>query len=256
MLVALCAMANVDARLAAQTPVCPPTVGAYDPSVLTGQYNNNRNANNPAESCLYSTAISAGTVTIAEASFSPLLVDSPPSTSPLVGYNPVYAQPLYVHGITVQHPVSGTCSPSCDMVVIVTAYGSIFAYNAANGNLLWSRTGTGGTAGTNWLWYDDCGPGSSPVGLITPTGDNYIGPGLPFAGIVSTPVIDLLPPPESNYTATMFLTSLCQTSGGSEQWWLHEVDLTGLASGSDVAGQDISTAQINPTSGGISNVRA
>jgi hypothetical protein len=157
MLVALCAMANVDARLAAQTPVCPPTVGAYDPSVLTGQYNNNRNANNPAESCLYSTAISAGTVTIAEASFSPLLVDSPPSTSPLAGYNPVYAQPLYVHGITVQHPVSGTCSPSCDMVVIVTAYGSIFAYNAANGNLLWSRTGTGGAAGTNWLWYDDCG---------------------------------------------------------------------------------------------------
>jgi hypothetical protein len=85
MLAALCAMASVDARLAAQTPVCPPTAGAYNPSVLTGQYNNNRNANNPAESCLYSTAISAGTVTIAEASFSPLLVDSPPSSSPLAG---------------------------------------------------------------------------------------------------------------------------------------------------------------------------
>jgi hypothetical protein len=247
---ALCAMATVE-PLAAQTPVCPPTSGAGNPSVLTGQYDNYRDAHNASETCLYSTAIgSGGSVSIAEASFSPLLVDSPSSGS-LAGYNPIYAQPLYVPNIAVQHPLRGTCSPSCDMVVIVTAYGSIFAYNADNGNLLWKRTGTGGTAGTNWLWYDDCEAGAGVVGGVG-GGSAYIGPGLPFAGIVSTPVIDTNPP--SPYTATMFLTSLCQTASpaNQQQWWLHEIDLTGLASG-HVGGQDISTIQISPTGMNVPN---
>ena len=38
MLVALCVMANVDARLGAQTPVCPPSTSTGNPNVFTGQY--------------------------------------------------------------------------------------------------------------------------------------------------------------------------------------------------------------------------
>jgi len=252
MLVALCVMANVDARLGAQTPVCPPSTSTGNPNVFTGQYDNARDAYNGTETCLNSAAISGGSVTVAEASFSPLLVDTPPASlnggSP-VTTNPIYAQPLYVPGITVHNPAQGTCSP-CDMVVIATAYGSIFAYNADNGYLLWSRTGTSGAQGTNWLWADDCGASGNVVGSLT---SNYIGPGLPFAGIVSTPVIDNGPP--SPYTYTMFLTSVCQTGGltPQQQWWLHEIDLAGLASGADLAGQDISTVQINPTGMNVTN---
>src|ERR1035441_9672303 len=241
-------MATVDARLAAQ-PVCPGTV---NPSVLTGQYDNARDAYNGNETCLYSTG-SALSVSLTGGSFSPLLVGDPPPHSGFTGYNPIYAQPLYVPNITVQHPLQGTCTPSCNMVVVVTAYGSIYAFNADNGYTLWSRTGTGVAQGTNWLWADDCGPTGNVVGSAPHVGPPYIGPGLPFAGIVSTPVIDTQPPNTSpQYTATMFVTSVCQTPPPTNQpqWWLHEIDLAGLAAG-DVAGQDISKVQINSTSGSI-----
>ena len=233
-----------------QTPVCAPATGAGNPSVLTGQYDNYRDAHNGAETCLYATALKAGAVTLAEASYSPLLVDSPPTSTGLEGNNPIYAQPLYVAGITVPNPVKGTCSP-CNMVVLATAFGSIFAYNADTGDLLWKRSGTGGKPGTNWLWADDCGATGGVIGGIPGKAAPYIGPGLPFAGIVSTPVIDATP--VSPYTYTMFVTSVCQTAAPSvEEWWLHEIDLTGQASGADVAGQDISTIQIQPSSAGVS----
>ena len=232
-----------------QTPVCAPTTGVGNPSVLTAQYDNYRDSHNGDETCLYATALKAGTVTLAEASYSPLLVDTPPSSTGLEGNNPIYAQPLYVAGITVQKPATGTCSP-CNMVILATAYGSIFAYNADTGGLLWKRSGTGGKPGTNWLWADDCGPTGGVVGGIVGKAVPYIGPGLPFAGIVSTPVIDNTP--VAPYTYTMFVTSVCKTpSPAVEEWWLHEIDLTGLASGADVAGQDISTVQIQPSTGGV-----
>jgi len=231
-----------------QTPVCAPTTGVGNPSVLTGQYDNYRDAHNGDETCLYATALKTGAVTLAEASYSPLLVDTPPTSTGLAGNNPIYAQPLYVAGITVQHPVKGTCSP-CNMVILATAFGSIFAYNADNGNLLWKRSGTGGKPGTNSLWADDCGATGGVIGGVPGKAAPYIGPGLPFAGIVSTPVIDATP--VSPYTYTMFVTSACQTAAPLvEEWWLHEIDLTGQASGADVAGQDISTIQIKPSAGG------
>ncbi|HXM41277.1 MAG TPA: hypothetical protein VN924_08500 [Bryobacteraceae bacterium] len=106
--VAIPGLATFAVSLRAQTPVCPPTTGAGSPSVLTGQYDNYRDAHNGNETCLYSTAISGGTVTIAKALFSPLLVDTPPSGFGLDGSSPIYAQPLYVPGITVQNPASGS----------------------------------------------------------------------------------------------------------------------------------------------------
>jgi len=244
------AVGPVDAGiLATPAPVCPPAAGAGVISVLTGQYDNYRDAHNGNETCLYSTSIQSGAVTLAEASFSPLLVDTPPASTGLEANNPIYAQPLYVSSITVLNPVKGTCKP-CNMVVLATAFGSIFAYNADNGNLLWSRTGTGGRPGTNWLWADDCGATGGVVGGIPGVAAPYTNPGLPFAGIVSTPVIDAAPP--APYAYTMFVTSLCKTASPAvEQWWLHEIDLAGLASGADVAGQDISTVQIQPSVGGV-----
>jgi len=249
MLAVVCGVAALSPALSAQTPVCPPAAGAGTMSVLTGQYDNYRDAHNGNETCLYPAAIHNGAVTLAEASFSPLLVDAPPASTGLEGNNPIYAQPLYVSGITVQNPAAGTCSP-CNMVVLATAFGSIFAYNADNGNLLWKRSGTDGQPGTNWLWADDCGATGGVFGAIPGKGSPYVGPGLPFAGIVATPVIDASPP--SPYSYTMFVTSLCKTASPAvEQWWLHEIDLTGLASGADVAGQDISTVRIQPSTGGV-----
>jgi len=245
LLAILCALVTAECPLNAQ-PICPGTTGVGNPSVLTSQNDNYRDAYNATETCLTSSAIQAGTVTIAEASFSPLLVDTPPSSTGLGTTNPIYAQPLYVAGITVHNPGQGTCSP-CDMVVIATAYGSIYAYNADNGNLLWTRTGTGGTTGTNWLWYDDCHTGGAVVGGVTST-TWYVGPATPFGGIVSTPVIDSSP--LSPYSQTMFVTSLCKTSAGLTQWWIHEIDIAGLTSGADVAGQDISAVQMNPSPSG------
>jgi hypothetical protein len=129
--------------------------------------------------------------------------------------NPIMAQPLYVAGITVSSPVQGTCNP-CNMVVAVTLNDTVFAWKADGtgaGNLLWSRQGTGGAAGTNALYYDDCnGPGSMPVANDTT---------LQFEGILSTPVIDA-----SGATPMMFLVSRCQTSGALDKYYLHQLDLT------------------------------
>ncbi len=95
---------------------------------------------------------------------------------------------------------------ACNMLVAVTLYGSIWAWNADTGQTIFSRAA---------LW-NDCGPGSS----IATSTDGGAG-SLPAAGIVSTPVIDpTLSPP------AMFLTSLCASSSGTPSWYLHEVDLT------------------------------
>jgi hypothetical protein len=102
------------------------------------------------------------------------------------------------------------------MLVSVTLGGSVFAWNADTGATLWSDCqGSGCT--NNAPWVNDCGA----TGSIS---TQYGLGGLPFAGIVSTPVIDL-----SNPTPVMFATSLCQTAAGGmsgTQWWIHEIDLT------------------------------
>jgi len=159
----------------------------------------------------------------------PLIVD----LGPLGATNEILAQPLYV----TQIPTSLTnCASPCNMLVAVTLSSSVFAWNADTGALIWSRTGTTTGGSTNYFWYQDCGTSGS---LPSPFAQS-----LPFAGIVSTPVIDT-----SGSTPTMFVTSVCQTGStrGDQEWWLHElslynghdyvtpVQIVGPASGSDDA---------------------
>jgi hypothetical protein len=163
-----------------------------------------------------------------------LAVDTPGSG--LGSYNPVYAQPLYVAGITVNSAYQSHCNnltvnqqPACNMLVAVTGYGSIYAWNADTGKTIFSRTALQGTA----LW-NDCGFGSSVAQMANGGAGNT-----PFGGILSTPVIDpALNPP------AMFLTSLCKNLGGKVFWYLHEIDLTNNLQ--DVANSN-SPVLLNPT---------
>jgi hypothetical protein len=107
-------------------------------------------------------------------------------------------------------------SGKCNMLVSVTLSGSIYAWNADAGVALWSDCqGAGCTNRPPWVY--DCGASGS-------VSTQYGLSGLPFAGIISTPVIDM-----SGATPVMYATSLCQTAAGGmagTQWWIHEIDLT------------------------------
>ena len=88
-------------------------------------------------------------------------------------------------------PNVGNPAATHDLLIGVTLNGSVFAWDAENqacngtSPICWSRQGkqTGGL-----LWFDDCAPNAiGPVPLAA---------GLPFSGIVATPVIDTtLSPP-------------------------------------------------------------
>ena len=196
-----------------QTPLrAQPCTAAGPPCVKTGQNDNARDAYNSAETVLTSVNLTNGT-TLTQ--LAPLLVDTPPANISIA--NPIYAQPLYIAGISL-NPNAGeqsleNCSnltvnsqPACNMLVVVTLYGSIWAYNADTGATIFSRLAL----------FNDCGPNST----VPVAGQGGIG-SLPFAGIVSTPVIDTsLSPP------AMFLTDVCLDSQAQVHWFLHEVDIT------------------------------
>ena len=189
-----------------------PCTAASPPCVKTGQYDNARDGYNSSESVLTSGNLDSGT-TLTQ--LAPLLVDTPPAS--ISKANPIYAQPLYITGITLSPDAPTTskenCAnltvngqPACNMLVAVTLYGSVWGYNADTGRTIFSRL---------QIWKD-CGPNST----VPVNGQGGIG-SLPFAGIVSTPVIDTtLSPP------AMFLTDVCMDSQSKVHWFLHEVDIT------------------------------
>ena len=201
---------------------CPTTTPAgTPPAVLTSQYDNARDGYNPKEAVLTSTALSGGTVALCQPTWSPLAVESGPGGVS----NGILAQPLYVPGISVIKPADAShCNDKgtgkCNMLVSVTLSGSIYAWNADAGAALWSDCeGTGCTSAPPWVY--DCGASGS---VSTQYGLGGKSGGLPFAGLVATPVIDL-----SGATPVMYATSLCQTAAGGmsgTQWWIHEIDLT------------------------------
>jgi hypothetical protein len=200
---------------------CPTTTPAgTPPAVLTSQYDNARDGYNPKEAVLTSTALSGGTVALCQPTWSPLAVESGPGGVS----NGILAQPLYVPGISVIKPADAShCNDKgtgkCNMLVSVTLSGSIYAWNADAGAALWSDCeGTGCTSAPPWVY--DCGASGS---VSTQYGLGGKSGGLPFAGLVATPVIDL-----SGATPVMYATSLCQTAAGGmagTQWWIHEIDL-------------------------------
>jgi len=190
------------------------------PNVLTAHYDTTRQGYNGQESVLVSSTVNS---TIHPASFSPLLVDLGPSGA----LNAVYAQPLWV---TVSTSLAN-CSSPCNILLVATIGGGLYAFNAGDttssggtnaGKIIWSRNQTpssGGTSDqTNYFWVDDCeatgGPASSGSGTTL---------GLPFAGMVATPVIDY-----NNGSPVAYVTSLCQTANtqGDQSWYIHKIDLT------------------------------
>jgi len=177
-------------------PPCVLTQGFAGPT-SDARFNARQNIN-PYETTFTATTLPGTSGTLFE-------VDDSSSALPTgATSNPIMAQPLYVAGLNI----GGT---SYNAVVAVTLNTTIYAWDEG-GTLLWKRAGTGGTAGTNALYYNDCGNNPAP------------GPGidtLQFEGILSTPVIDA-----SGTNPVMFLTSQCQTSAGGIQWWLHVIDLT------------------------------
>jgi hypothetical protein len=213
--------------------------------VFTSQYDNKRSGFNGFETQLTPgpTGTVVGMGTTAKTLFE---VDDNYTYSQQLpnGYfsNPIYAQPLYIPGITVG-------GNKYNMLVVVTLNDTVFAWDTAGSppsHLLWSRQGVPstdsrgpqdpqGSAG-NALWRDDCLQGGNPT--ITNSQDGS----LPFYGILSTPVIDL-GVAGSGSTPVMFLTSHCQTSAGVRHVYIHEIDLTtgmDVVAGGQVQKRDIS----------------
>ncbi len=184
------------------------------PNVLTAHYGNTRQGYNGQESVLLSSTVHTK---IAPASFSPLLVDLGPSSQ----LNAVFAQPLWVSSVSTSLTY---CTPSCPMLLVATMGGGLYAFNAGDGTssagkTVWSRTtkSSGGAGTTNYFYYDDCGTGGGLASI------GYGTSGLPFAGIIATPVIDT-----SGTVPVAYVTSLCQTDGtqGDQKWFIHKIDLT------------------------------
>ena len=210
-------LASFGLQLSAAIPCPSSTPAGTPPAVLTSQYDNARDGYNPNESVLTSTALSGGAVALCQPSWSPLAIESGPAGAG----NGILAQPLYVPGISVVSPATAAqCndggSGTCNMLVSVTLSGSVYAWNADTGATLWSDCQGAGCT-NNAPWVNDCGASGS-------ISTRYGLGGLPFAGIISTPVIDT-----SGATPVMYATSLCQTAAGGmsgTQWWIHEIDLT------------------------------
>jgi hypothetical protein len=228
LLAAIC-MLNIPLAKAQSCASTPP------PSVLTAQYGSLRQGYNSSETMLTSTCIGNGTVTITQPTWSPLQVDPGPGGAT----NVIQAQPLYVSQISAT-PALNNCPNPCDMLVVPTLGGSVWAFNADTGATIWNDCQVSGCTGSA-LWAEDCGtlPGEGPS-LLANGGTG----GLPFAGIASTPVIDTAVSPP-----VIYLTNLCETapSTGTQQWWIHQLNLytgadqvphqqiTGSTGGSDAA---------------------
>ncbi len=156
--------------------------------MLTGQYDISRDSWNSHESTLTpSTDFSTFTQR------RKFYVTDPGVTINL-GVAPVYAQPLYVPGLAIGNGTN-------DVVFVATLQGTVYAYDANDFTTSGSLTQHGGTinyqgkiywarddaysVGSTALYHncDVNGVGGQPVTLPVAT--------LPFAGVVSTPVIDI-----------------------------------------------------------------
>jgi hypothetical protein len=187
--------------------------------VLTSQYDIRRSGFNGFETTL--TPGASGTVHNMNTSGKTVLTLSSTDVPPGYRENPIYAQPLYVPGISI----GGTTH---NILVVATLNDTIYTFDTAgnppSSTPLWSRQGTSQPVGDNALWYDDCQSGGGPIfPPQTPAS-------LPFWGILSTPVIDLTVA-GSNSTPVMFVVSHCVTSQGQKHVYINEID---LVTGKDV----------------------
>jgi len=220
---ALC-LATFTDRLPGQT--CP-YASSGNPCVLTGQYDVLRDGYNPSETTITQSSVANLTNTRV------LVVDT--EDLPTSQYaNPIYGQPLYVPGVTIGET-------SHNLLVGVTLNDTVFAWDADSPSCdtssppncypIWSLEGTPSLYNANLnpvgnaLWYTDCGSSGTPAPRYT---------SLPYAGILSTPVIDAH---STSAHPVIYLTSYCQDGTGRNHWWLHEIDLTN--------GQNVDHTEIN-----------
>jgi hypothetical protein len=183
--------------------------------VLTGQNNRYRSSTNVNATQVAN--VNASTFGFA---YFYTLTSTPPSgfTNSNANIEPVTAQPLYITNVTTSITSPTTCnSPnSCNLLIVASANDYIYAFDTANGNIIWSLN----------LLNVSGHCGASPAVFI----DNQLGlPGgtnLLYYGVVATPAIDAYYSP--TYNPTLFVTSACVTSTQttSPQWYLDTVDLT------------------------------
>lgn len=160
-------------------------VSVTGPSVLTQRYDNARTGLNDAESQLTPSKVNASTF----GRLFSLSVD---------GY--VYAQPLYVGGLTIQGQLH-------DVLFVATEHDTIYAFDAdAPAAPLWSA----GLASTAY----GAAAGATPV----PSADLSCSDLVPEVGITSTPVIDL-------NAGTLYAISKTK-EGTSYVQRLHALDIT------------------------------
>jgi hypothetical protein len=173
--------------------------------VLTGQYNNARQGLNAYEPTLggYASALSNfGLIRMFQTDPTDYYAASGTTS------NPVMAQPLWLNSL----PIGGG---TYDVMIMATLNDTIYAFDADGtgagaGTALWKRNATS----TNPALYLNCGTAGTPV-----TGSPG---GLPYYGIVSTPVIDTT----ETTDPVMFVVSGCNNAtAGTNQWYLNIIDV-------------------------------
>lgn len=215
-------------------PLLPSSL-CSSPCIVTGQYNKYRTDANTSEPGFTTTNVSS----MSQTSKARFQVDT--SGVPAGTVNPIYAQPLYVSNLTI----GGSAH---NVLFVATLNGDVYAFDADS---------TGTVPSTAALWYRDenqtgtigkglkhnCAFGNG-AGISVQNPIGY----LDFAGVVSTPVIDLDPiSPFNKYV--MYVVNLC-TSGSTNpldttrRWWLNALD---IQTGATITKVEIS---YNPVAGG------
>ena len=160
---------------------------------------------------MFTTSNVASTFGATKAQF---LVDASalPTYSPPFVNNPVYTQPLYATNVTV---ASGTFNA----LFLAALNGEVCAYNADNTSSptkLWYRDETNTATGMQGLKHNCDVTGFPGTSFAYPL------PFLQFAGVVSTPVIEL----NASGAELLYIVNLCErTSDGSEHWYLNALNI-------------------------------
>ena len=189
--------------------------------VVTGQYSRGRLGQNALEQTLagYNTTTNPLPNTFTWINYYATNSNDYYHPTPTTGatYNPTMAQPLWLNNV----PISGT---DHNVLLTATLTGSVYAYDADNGAILWDRY-SGSSAGPPLV--QNCGGASG-----TPVLPSF--QSIPYYGILSTPVVE----GETTHPV-MFVVSGCQNSSGVVSYYLNAIDITtggDLMSGGGTAG--------------------
>ena len=208
----------------ARSQICPTT---NPPSsglcVLTGQFNNARQGLNEYEPALggYTSPVSNfGLIRMFQTDSTDYYSAAGGLTS-----NSIMAQPLWLNSI----PIAGGTH---DVMIMATSNDTIYAFDADDtgtgaGTALWKRN----ASSTNPPLYLNCGATGTPI-----TGTSS---GLPYYGIVATPVIDTT----QTTDPVLFAVSGCNNAvAGTNQWYLNIIDV--------ITGNDLIPSSAQPAPGG------